>query len=141
MKIYKKISKENRRNINPLNSFNYAIIDGKIKTGFLEINVVKHCNLSCRGCSHAAPTIKKDLMDIEKLEKYLTLLSTFFRCKRLRILGGEPLLNPNLETIIRKGRKSNIADKVQIVTNGVLISRIEKEGRKEGRREYFFFNR
>ncbi len=135
MKIYQKISKENRRNIKASNSFNYKIVDGKIKTRMLQINVVNHCNLSCRGCAHASPTIKKDVMDIQKLEEDLTLLSTFFRSKKLTILGGEPLLHPDLETIIKKARKTNIAEKIQIVTNGVLIKKIEEENK--GRESIF----
>ncbi len=138
MKIYKKISKENRENIDTSNNFNYKIVDGKVENNRLEINVANHCNLSCRGCSHASPTIKKDLMDIQKLEEDLTLLSTFFRSERLRILGGEPLLHPNLETIIKKAKEINIADKIQVVTNGVLIPRIE--GRKKERKAASVFS-
>lgn len=106
---------------------NYRVENGKVYTDKLEINIANHCNLSCRGCAHAAPTVKKDFLDVAIIRRDLERLSKFFRCRYLRILGGEPLLNPNLKDIILVGKESGICDKIQVVTNGVLLPKLSED--------------
>src|SRR5262249_51866452 len=40
---------------------------GRIRQGSCEINVVKHCNLSCRSCAHLSPIVAKEFVDPRKL--------------------------------------------------------------------------
>src|SRR5262249_61796270 len=44
----------------------------------------------------------------------------------LRVLGGEPLMHPNLLDIMMAVRESHIAEKIEITTNGVLLPRLER---------------
>ena len=66
----------------------------------LEIHVSNHCNLSCRGCSHISPLEKKEFLNEENMYLVLKKLSSVLHCKVIRLLGGEPTLNSNLENIV-----------------------------------------
>lgn len=48
-----------------------------------------------------------------------------FHVHRFRFGGGEPLLHPDILHFIRYVRKSRIATKIEIVSNGVLIHKID----------------
>lgn len=94
----------------------------------LELIVADHCNIACRQCNHASPIVKKWNASVEETQRTLTLLADVFHCKTLRILGGEPLLNPNLVDIILIAKQSGIGDAVQLTTNGMLLDRLSDEG-------------
>lgn len=92
----------------------------------LEIHVANHCNLSCRGCSHISPLETEQFLDEEKMYLVLKKLSEVLHCKVIRLLGGEPTLNKNLENIVKNIKKIGIADEISIPTNGLLISRLSE---------------
>jgi hypothetical protein len=54
------------------------------------------------------------------------MLARCYHANTLRLLGGEPLLNPALPEIANEARKTGIADKIKIVTNGVLLARADE---------------
>jgi hypothetical protein len=56
----------------------------------------------------------------------LTALARSYRAKVLRLLGGEPLLHPDLLEIMTAARGSHVADKIEITTNGLLLPRMER---------------
>lgn len=105
---------------------NYRVIDNVVYTRAIEINAARHCNLSCRGCSHASPIAKEQYYDISKLEEDLTELSKYMKCEIIRIVGGEPLLHPNFEELVKSIRKSGISEKISLITNGVLLPSIDE---------------
>lgn len=102
----------------------YVMKDGKIYTNTLELNITHHCNLSCRACGHLSPTLRKYNMPATKILEDLTILAEFYQTEHVRLLGGEPLLHPNLMDIIEAVRSSGISKRVRIVTNGVLLWRM-----------------
>ncbi len=121
------ISKKKRKHL-PLKGIgNYKLVDNKLSTITLQVNVANHCNLSCRSCSHAAPTTKKSLLDVEVLDRDLKQLSQYFWCENVRVLGGEPLLNPNLHDLIKVIRESNISNRIVLMTNGILLPKLREE--------------
>lgn len=95
-----------------------------IKVESLEIHVSNHCNLSCKGCSHISPLEKKKFIDQEEMIETLKILRKVLHCDTIRLLGGEPTLNPNLEAIVNEISKLHIADHISIATNGVFLDRI-----------------
>jgi hypothetical protein len=98
--------------------------DGLIHSEAIEINAVQGCNLSCRACSHTSPVLSpRAVVDPESVRRDLTLLARSYRCEHVRILGGEPLLHPDLPGLVAAIRASGICDRVRVVTNGVLLSR------------------
>lgn len=98
-----------------------------IKVESLEIHVSNHCNLSCRGCSHISPLENYSFIDIDNICLNLTKLSKVLHCGTIRLLGGEPTLNPLLSEIAKRISKIFIADKISISTNGLQLAKFTDE--------------
>lgn len=94
----------------------------------LEVIVADHCNITCRQCNHASPIMKKWNATVEETEHSLGLLAGVYHCKKLRLIGGEPLLNPNIVDLIKIAKRSGIGDLVQLTTNGMFLDRLPDEG-------------
>ena len=105
----------------------YKVGDGIIYSNACELNVVHHCNLSCRGCSHLSPVIEKHYMSPDKALEDLSTLAKYYRSEHVRLLGGEPLLHPDLLGVIDAVQRSGISSRVRVVTNGVLLWKMEDD--------------
>jgi organic radical activating enzyme len=92
-----------------------------INKSLCEINVVHHCNLSCRGCTHLSPIWSKVFVDPKTLLADLRTLAGFYRAEKVGLMGGEPLLHPDILAVIGAVRGSGITCRVVIVTNGLLL--------------------
>ena len=92
-----------------------------------EITVAQHCNLSCRACSHLSPLLSKDFADPETLRSDLKTMAKYYHTKYTQLLGGEPLLHPNILSIIAVVRESGISDHVEVWTNGLLLWKMSDE--------------
>ena len=89
---------------------------------YLEIPIVKHCNLNCKYCSHLANVEKPYFMSLERFEKDLRRMAELFSdVTELRLLGGEPLLHPEIGACRKIARKIFPCTLLKVVTNGVLI--------------------
>ena len=90
---------------------------------YLEFHVADQCNLNCRACEHYSglvkgevfPDYKKFEADIQKLKEYIADIGI------IRILGGEPLLNPELEKYIGLARTLYPMASIYLVTNGLAL--------------------
>lgn len=103
----------------------YQIINGKIyNPNACEINAVYHCNLSCRGCSHLSPLMTNYFVEPIQVFNDLSIIAKYYRSRYIKILGGEPLLHPNLIEIINAVRSSGMGEYIQVVTNGHLLPKI-----------------
>jgi len=99
----------------------YQVRDGKIHAGAIEYSVAYHCNLRCSACSHMSPFISKQFPDLESFVRDLEALSPVLHTKDIRLLGGEPLLNPLVVEFLRAAKASGIADTIMVTTNGLLL--------------------
>lgn len=104
----------------------YRVTGGRVLNRSCEVNIVEHCNLRCRSCAHLSPVLPKHFVDPEALSSDLTALARSYHVKVLRLLGGEPLLHPNLLDIMTTARQSHVADKIEVTTNGLLLPRQER---------------
>ena len=102
----------------------YTFNRGKVFTNSIEYSATYHCNLKCSQCSHMSPFIDKQFPSIESYERDIYRLSEAVHAKVIRLLGGEPLLNPNIDLFIKIAKKSGIADAVMVTTNGLLLHRM-----------------
>lgn len=89
--------------------------------------MAEHCNLSCRACSHLSPVVPKSLVDPANVFRDLSALARCYHVKSVRVLGGEPLLHPDLPSVIDAIRRSKICDAVWVITNGRLLPRMTTE--------------
>jgi organic radical activating enzyme len=102
----------------------YQVVDGKIESNSCELNVAHHCNLTCRGCIHLSPWMKRQYADPKVVLDDLSKMARYYRPKRLTLLGGEPLLHPAIQDVISAVRESGITDYITVTTNGVLLSKM-----------------
>lgn len=93
----------------------------------LELHIANHCNISCDNCSHMSPIEKEKFIDIDKTISDLQKVQNFLHVGVLRLLGGEPLLNPRLAEICLKLKKLHIFERLSISTNGLLIDSVDLE--------------
>ncbi|SEP40933.1 radical SAM protein [Propionispora vibrioides] len=89
---------------------------------YLETNIIDSCNLKCKGCTHFSNLYTNNsIYDIELFKKDLSKLEENFNILYFRLLGGEPLLNPDLVQYIKITRTILPSTDIRIVTNGLLI--------------------
>lgn len=93
-----------------------------------EIHIYDACNLNCRGCAHYAPIFEKiepnfndRIGDIKKFNSKFSHIVFFY------LLGGEPFLNPEIGKYAAAVREIMPDTEIVIVTNGILIPRIDDE--------------
>ena len=94
-----------------------------------EYHVNDHCNMNCKGCGHCAnlfdkpsftsyEVFKRDLYQIREL---------FDGVCRIRLLGGEPLLSPDLKRFVALTRALFPETDVRLVTNGLLLTSVSQD--------------
>lgn len=90
-----------------------------------EFHICDKCNLNCRGCTHFSPLFDSVGADFESrmndLKEIKRIFSDVFR---LDLLGGEPLLNEELDRYVIAVRDMFSNSFIQIYTNGLLIPRL-----------------
>ena len=99
--------------------------DGRILREAVEYSLVEHCNLACAGCDHFAPHLPKRFAAVASFAADMEALASHLHVRVLRLVGGEPLLHPELTAFIRAGRAAGIADEVWLWTNGLLLHQID----------------
>lgn len=94
----------------------------------LEINLIDNCNLNCVGCTHFSGIYQTEsALPYVQFAEELKQIRQIGRFVRLRLLGGEPLLVPALEQYIRTARELFPEADIEIVTNGLLIPKLNAE--------------
>ena len=96
----------------------------------LEYHLVDSCNLKCAGCSHYASLLeKKAYKTTEEIVNDLTLLRDKVgeHLRWLRLLGGEPLLHPDICECLKKIKSLFPKTDIFIVTNGILLANMKQE--------------
>jgi hypothetical protein len=96
-----------------------------VESFYFETHLVNHCNLGCWGCNHFSPLSDEWFADPNTFAKDLKRLSELFDkdAFSISLLGGEPLLHPDLEKFFPIARKSFPSAAIKVVTNGVLLSK------------------
>lgn len=95
---------------------------------YVVLNILEHCNLNCKGCDHFAPIAEKREIPFETIEKDLERFSEIMEQEVgiIGIMGGEPLLHPQLPQIISAVRKFFPDTRIQVDTNGMLLLKQEE---------------
>ena len=98
----------------------------------LGVDIVDHCNLNCKGCDHFSPVAKEKFLDIKSFEKDVERLSVLtdkgFYIDEFSLLGGEPLLHPQIDEFLRISRNLlPFAKNIFIITNAILLPSMGQE--------------
>lgn len=87
----------------------------------LEVHIVDHCNLNCRGCTHFCSLADEKFLDIDVYEKDLKEIVKKINFNEIKLLGGEPLLHPQIHKFILKTREICPNIKILLTTNCILL--------------------
>lgn len=89
----------------------------------VEVSVTNYCNLKCKRCGNFSNLVTEmDYLNLDVLERDLEQLSKKVKnIETFSLLGGEPLLYPQLDNCIALVGKYFPKAYIQIVTNGLLI--------------------
>jgi MoaA/NifB/PqqE/SkfB family radical SAM enzyme len=100
---------------------------GTRKSLRFEVYLVYHCNLNCAGCAVFSPLAKEEYLDTASYEQDCKRLSrlTNGEAECIRLLGGEPTLHKSLLDFCNITRKYFKQAKIQLVTNGILLPKME----------------
>ena len=101
---------------------------------YLRLSVTERCNLRCRYCMPEDGICKKDHADMltedEMILAVQAAASLGFR--KLRITGGEPLVNKNILSICARASAVEGIEEVCLTTNGILLPQMAKPLREAG---------
>ena len=94
-----------------------------------EVDLARHCNLNCKYCDHFSPLAEESFTDSLEYERSIKRLSQLFNgnAKRIYLLGGEPLLNREINQFIECTRKEFKKAEIGIVTNGLLLEKMTSD--------------
>lgn len=88
-----------------------------------EVHLVDHCNLNCQMCDHFSPLSEAHFLVPEEYERDIIRLSEIFeyQAKYIRLLGGEPLLHPQIIRFFQISRLYFPNTDLELYTNGLLL--------------------
>jgi len=107
----------------PVKLLHTKVLDArKIMPVHIQLSPTNACNLSCKFCS-CSDRDKKKQLSLEEIKWVLDVCAER-GAKAMTITGGgEPLLHPQINEILRYADKKKI--EVGLVTNGILFKRLE----------------
>ena len=111
-------------NISPLNFLEPYIVARYLP--YLEFHIADHCNMNCKYCEHYSglvqtpkfTNLERFTRDLEQLHKFIDDIGM------IRILGGEPLLNPEVDEYVKLCRRLYPLTKIFVVTNAILLPKM-----------------
>ena len=95
---------------------------------YLETHIMNGCLLNCKGCSHFSNLYRfDDAVPFESFQKDMIQLSQRCYIVKLRLLGGEPLMNPSLLNYLKIARERFPYSDIRVATNGLLVLKLSEE--------------
>ena len=98
----------------------YVDSENRVKLRKLEIYLTNGCNLKCRFCSHFNP-YRRGIVPTESLMTSMETWSKKIVPKKFGLLGGEPLMHPDLIPLLRKAKECWPETRLILTTNGLLL--------------------
>ena len=93
-----------------------------------EVALAEHCNLNCVGCNHFSPLVSSSFANLEEFTRDFKRMAHLFgeRTQRIKLLGGEPLLNRDINKYLLVARQCFPVAEIMIITNGLLLPKMDE---------------
>lgn len=91
---------------------------------YLVVNILDHCNLRCKGCDHFACIADPYFVPIDTIRRDVERMSEVLHGDnviKIAVMGGEPLLHPDLLEILEIIRINFPYAIIRLTTNGLLL--------------------
>lgn len=94
---------------------------------YIEMHIVDHCNLGCKGCSHFSGLSEPWYITDEEFKEQMDELEflTKGNLPIIRIMGGEPLLHKHFIQYLAYTRVLFPDSQIVLVTNGLLLPSLD----------------
>jgi hypothetical protein len=99
----------------------YERHDGRIRVEAFELHVVEHCNLRCAHCCNMSPYLPERMLTVAEIQTICRTMAAQLRVDVFKIMGGEPLLHPDITGVLHAIRRSGISPRVRLFTNGLRL--------------------
>ncbi len=91
-----------------------------------QIHLTHHCNLDCYACQHFSTLSKEWYLDLDSLDRQLKRLAELLPdeihgVNKIYLLGGEPLLHPDVVGAIECVRQYFTFPEIRLTTNAILL--------------------
>lgn len=88
-----------------------------------EVDIASHCNLNCKCCSQFSCIAEEEFIDLDVMERDFQRMGELFggKAKRIYLIGGEPLLFPEIAECMRIARTYFQTGDISVFTNGLLL--------------------
>ena len=100
-------------------------LGGRARVEAFELHVTEHCNLRCAHCCNTSPYLSKKTLAPAAIASTLSTMSKVLHADVFKIMGGEPLLHPEITEVLRVVKASGVGDVVRLFTNGLLLSKMD----------------
>ena len=111
----------------PVKDFIKRYFGGGTFLSQVEFHLVDHCNLNCACCNHFTPVTPEHFFKIEDIvSDFKKLKKIFDNIGKIFILGGEPLLHPDITKLFEPLRKIYPKSEIVIITNGILLDEMDE---------------
>jgi len=92
---------------------------------FFNVDIVDHCDLNCMACEHFSSVAKENIISVEAFHKDMKRLSDILDGEAtVAILGGEPLLHPEVDKIFDIARELFPGQNIFMFTNGLTLDKM-----------------
>ncbi|TWT41683.1 Cyclic pyranopterin monophosphate synthase [Phycisphaerae bacterium RAS1] len=89
----------------------------------LRLSITDHCNLACRYCVPSKPSVDAaQMIDVEFGVQAVEWLARDHGIRHVRVTGGEPLLHPQVGSLVRRIAALPELVEVTLTTNGQALS-------------------
>ena len=93
-----------------------------IETNFhIDYHISHLCNLSCESCNHLTNSKHNKILTLKEIENDFLLWYKKIQPCSIHLLGGEPLLNPQIYEILELIRNYFKNSNIKLLTNGLLL--------------------
>ena len=90
---------------------------------FLEVMLTSACNLSCHGCTTFSDLKHQGYVSWVDGKSWLEKWRTRLNIQAVGVIGGEPLMNPEIRDWIQGIRDLLPNAQIRFVTNGLLLKK------------------
>jgi len=119
---YHEIEKNDGQTLSSRILQNAVIVDekqNKVVVDKIELPIVYACNLNCKHCTVHAPYLRGHVPD---LLTSLKIWEEKLMPETMLVLGGEPLMHPDLPNVLKTIRSFYPGTDILLITNGLLLA-------------------